>query len=237
MSATSSTGTSVTGTGTGGQRARRPRADLRRLERVAAAALMPIGPAAVAALRYLYVDPATRHVDPAAQQAVLWLGVVGLFTLLPGAYAALKLLKRSAPRLAAWSGAFLIPGYLAMPALLAVDAFVAVAPGVRLDAATEDRILDALMALPHLSVLVLVFVVGHVVGTVLLGVAMIAGRAAPLVVGVLMTVSQPLHLTAVIIGNPTLDLTAWGLTALGMGILALGVLRTPNEEWDLPPRL
>jgi len=107
---------------------------------------------------------------------------------------------------------------------------------VRLDAAAEDRILDALMALPHLSVLVLVFVVGHVVGTVLLGVTMIAGRAAPLVIGVLMTVSQPLHLTAVIIGNPTLDLTAWGLTALGMGILALGVLRTPDEEWDLPPR-
>lgn len=234
MSATSST--SSTGTGTAGERARRPRADLRHLERMAAAVLMPIGPAAVAALRFLYVDPATGHVDPRAQQAVLWLGVVGLFTLLPGAYAALKLLKRSAPRLAAWSGAFLIPGYLAMPALLAVDAFAAVAPGVRLDAATEDRILDALMALPHLSVLVLVFVVGHVVGTLLLGVAMIAGRAAPLVVGVLMTVSQPLHLTAVIIGNPTLDLLAWGLTAVGMGFLAIRVLRTPDDQWDLPPR-
>jgi hypothetical protein len=89
------------------------------------------------------------------------------------------------------------------------------------------------MALP--LVLVLVFVVGHIVGTVLLGVTMIVGRAAPLVISVLMAVSQPLHLTAVMIGNPTLDLIAWGLTALAMGFLARRVLRTPNDLWDLPP--
>jgi hypothetical protein len=138
--------------------------------------------------------------------------------------------------MAAWAGAFLIPGYLAMPALVAIDAYAAVAPELGLGADTDQRVLDALMGLPALSVLVLVFVVGHIVGTVLLGIAMMVGRAAPLAIGILMTVSQPLHLTAVIVGNPTLDLLAWGLTALGMAFLAHRVLRTPDDEWDLPPR-
>ena len=231
----STTGTPDTAAATAAARRRRPAADLRHLERVAAAVLMPIGPAAVAVLRYPYVDPATGSLDPDAAQVVLWLGVVGLFTLLPGAFAALKLLKRTTPRLAAWTAVFLVPGYLAMPAPLAADAFAAVAPDLGLDASTNQRVLDALMGLPTLSVLVLVFVVGHVVGTVLLGVAMIVGRAAPLVVGILTTLSQPLHFMAVMIGNPPLDLAAWGLTALGMGFLAFRVLRTPDGEWDLPP--
>lgn len=215
--------------------ARRPRSDLRRPERVTAALLMPAGPAAIALVRFYYVDPSTGPTDPGTGPIMFWVGMVGLFTLLPGAYAALKLLRRTTPRLAAWTGAFLIPGYLAMPALIAVDAFALVAPGLGLEPAVESGILTALMELPQLLVLVLVFVVGHVVGTVLLGVTMMVGRAAPLVIGILMTVSQPLHLAAVIIGNPTLDLFAWGLTAVGMGFLAHRVLRTPDDAWDLPP--
>ena len=215
--------------------ARRPPADLRRLERVAAAVLMPVGPAAIAGVRYLYTDPSAGPVDPTTQPIMLWFGVIGLLTLLPGAYAALKLLRRTTPRLTAWTGVFLVPGYLAMPALLATDAFAAVAPRLGLDPPVESGILAALDELAQLTVLALVFVVGHIVGTVLLGVTMIVGRAAPLVVGVLMTVSQPLHLTAVIIGSPTLDLIAWGLTAVGMGFLAHRVLRTPDDAWDLPP--
>ena len=213
----------------------RPRADLRRTERITAAVLMPIGPAAIALVRYFYVDPGSGPTDPGIGSAMFWVGMVGLLTLLPGAYAALKLLRRTTPRLAAWTAAFLIPGCLAMPALVAVDAFSLVAPGLGLDPAVESRILTALTELPQLMVLVLVFVVGHIVGTVLLGVTMIVGRAAPTAIGILMTVSQPLHLTAGIVGSPTLDLVAWGLTALGMGFLAHRVLRTPNDAWDLPP--
>lgn len=215
--------------------ARRPLADLRRTERITAALLMPIGPAAIALVRYYYVDPGSGPTDPGIGSVMFWVGIVGLFTLLPGAYAALKLLRRTNPRLSAWTAAFLIPGYLAMPALVAVDAFALVAPGLGLDPVVESGIVTALTELPQLLVLVLVFVVGHIVGTVLLGVTMIVGRAAPLVIGILMAVSQPLHLTAGIVGSPALDLVAWGLTAVGMGFLAHRVLRTPDDAWDLPP--
>ena len=47
--------------------------------------------------------------------------------------------------------------------------------------------------------------------------------------------SQPLHLTAVIIGSPPLDLFAWSLTAIGMAFLGLRVIRTSDDAWDVAP--
>jgi hypothetical protein len=50
-----------------------------------------------------------------------------------------------------------------------------------------------------------------------------------------MAVSQFVHLAAVIGGWPVVDLLAWTTTAVGMAFLARVVLRTPDDEWDLPP--
>ena len=55
----------------------------------------------------------------------------------------------------------------------------------------------------------LVFVVGHIVGTVLLGVASLRGRLMPAAVAVALIISQPLHLVSVITAQPVLDLVAW----------------------------
>ena len=55
----------------------------------------------------------------------------------------------------------------------------------------------------------LVFVVGYIVGTVLLGVASLRGRLMPAAVAVALIISQPLHLVSVITAQPVLDLVAW----------------------------
>jgi hypothetical protein len=39
----------------------------------------------------------------------------------------------------------------------------------------------------------------------------------------------------VILQNRYLDTAARGLTALGLAACAAVVLRTPDDEWDLPP--
>lgn len=215
-----------------------PSADLRRLDRVVAAVLMPVGPAAVAWLRFVIPgEPVAASVAaaPDAQRLVLGLGVVAVFTLLPGAYSALHLLRRRAPRLTAWTSALLVPGYIGMTGLFAADAFAMVGFDLGLDPAEIDRVAAALMELPTTGILLAVFVVGHIGGTVLLGIAALAARALPLAVGGLLTVSQPLHLVAVMTDLRGLDLVAWGLTAVGMAFLSLRVLRTPDDEWDLPP--
>lgn len=217
----------------------RPRADLRRLDRTIAAILMPIGPAAVAVLRFVIPgEPVAASVaaHPDAQRLVLGLGLIAVFSLIPGAYSALHLLRRSAPRLTAWTAALLIPGYLGMTGLFATDAFAMASYDVGLDAVDIDRVAAAIMALPTAMVLLGVFVVGHISGTVLLGTAALVSRAIPRIVAVLLILSQPLHLVAVITETRWLDLIAWGLTAVGMAFLAWRVLHTSDEEWDLPPR-
>ena len=71
----------------------------------------------------------------------------------------------------------------------------------------------------------LIFVIGHIVGTTLLGVAALKGKLVPTVVAIALLVSQPLHLVSVIVGLPVLDLFAWGMTALGMAFLAARLVR------------
>jgi hypothetical protein len=213
--------------------AARQSADVRRLDRRVAAVLMPIGPAAVAVLRF--VLPADPAAHPGAQRLVVWLGLVAVLTLLPGALAAIRLLRRYTPLLATWIAALLVPGYLGMTALIAADAVTLGAIDLGLPAGQVTELSDATFAVPTMTILVLLFVVGHIAGTLLLGIAAFRARLMPRPVAVAMAVSQFVHLAAVIGGWPVVDLLAWTTTAVGMAFLARVVLRTPDDEWDLPP--
>jgi len=194
--------------------------------RLLTAVLMPIGPAAVAVIRLIYPsDAATAIAHPATMEAVLWLGFVATFTLIPGAYAALGLLRRPTPRLYLWTGAFLLPGYLAMMTLGFFDTLWAAAPAAGLTPAQVEALGVAAEGVGPGMITLLVFVVGHIVGTVLLGVASLRGRLMPAAVAVALIISQPLHLVSVITAQPVLDLVAWGLTAVGMAFLAVRHVR------------
>ena len=190
------------------------------------ATLMPIGPAAVAVIRLLYPpNAATALGVPQTMETVLWLGFVATFTLIPGAYAALSLLRRPTPRLWIWTGAFLLPGYLAMMTLGFFDTLWAAAPAAGLSVEQVENLGRAAEGVGPGMITLLIFVIGHVVGTTLLGVAALRGRLMPAMAAIAMIISQPLHLVAVITGLPLLDLLAWGLTAAGMGFLAIRFLR------------
>jgi hypothetical protein len=68
-------------------------------------------------------------------------------------------------------------------------------------------------------------VVGHVLGTVLFGVAFLRSRRIPVPVSWLLIVSQPLHfVTTVFLGLAWVDLVAWTLTAIAMAAVALALL-------------
>jgi hypothetical protein len=89
-------------------------------------------------------------------------------------------------------------------------------------------LLDDLMRFssPHAATAVGIFVIGHILGTVLLGLALVRSRAVPVVVGALLVVSQPLHLVAyVIVQSWALDAAAYGLTALGLGAAGIAYYR------------
>lgn len=194
------------------------------------AILMPLGPACVAVIRLIYPpDAATALANSETMETILWLGFVATFTLIPGAYAALGLLRQPTPRLYLWTGAFLLPGYLAMVTLGFFDTLWAAAPAAGLTPAQVEALGAATETVGPGMITLLIFVIGHITGTTLLGVATLRGRLVPVVVAIALIGSQPLHLASVIAGLPVLDLFAWGMTALGMAFLAARLVRQPDS--------
>ena len=221
----------------------KPPRDLRRITRWLLAVLLPVGPAAVGLQRYVLPYRTTDGpqavvakvaADPQAQSLLLWLALLGLFTLVPGVLAVARLTRRRAPRTTLAAVLLLVPAYLSMGPLVGSDILLWVGVHSGVDQSTLVR----LYSTDHPTTMVAagVFVLGHVVGTVLLGVAMWRSSAVPRWAAVLTMVAQPLHFTAaVLLSSPTLDLAAWGLNVLGFAAAGLAILRLPDDDWDVSP--
>ncbi len=204
--------------------------------RRAALLLLPVGPLCVGLLRFLLpyytadgslatVQAVDAH--PARQSAVLWLGLIAIVTLVPGVIAVATALPPS--RLKVWAVGLSVPGYLCLGVLLAEDYLLAAGADAHTDPHQLAAQLDAIH--PSFDVGTGIFVVGHVIGTVLLGVALLRSGRIPAWAAWTITVSQPLHfVAAVIVGSPTLDLIAWSMTAVGMGVVARVLITEPSHD-------
>lgn len=200
------------------------------------ALLMPVGPACVALLRYLLpyftssdaeAAVAAATAAPGRQSAVVWLGYLAMLTLVPGVLAAAQVTRDARPRLTTAAVCLLVPAYLSMGTLTSVDALLWAGPEAGIDPATSATLYDTLHPTAFISMAV--FVLGHVLGTVLLGIALLRSGRVPPAAAWALTVSQPLHfVAAVVVGSPELDLLAWSLTAVGMGYAARALLRLPR---------
>jgi hypothetical protein len=218
--------------------------DTRTFRRITAAILLPLGPLSVAILRgvlpYFSAGDNKETITQTAahlgrQDAVLWLSVVALVALIPSAMSAGRLAQRRAPILSLLGVGLLVPAFAALFFFAGDPTIRALADGT-VDADTATKLLDALNSLAPVNVAGLIFVAGHILGMILLGAALWRAHAVPVWAAIAIIVSQPLHLVfAVFVGNQPLDACAWGLTALGFGVAALRVLRTPNDAWDLAP--
>lgn len=197
------------------------------------ALLLPIGPAAVAVLRYLLPYDTTDGTAtmlaevvaaPGTQSAVLWLGFVATLTLVPAAYWVAALTRQRAPRLTTAALLLLVPGYLALPWLLSLDVIAWSAAVADVSAPAATALAES--AHPTLETGAAIFVAGHLAGTVLLGLALWASRAIPRWAATLVIASQPLHfVAAVVLSSHTLDLAAWGMQAIGFAAAAVTIAR------------
>jgi hypothetical protein len=223
----------------------RPRAtsrDARTASRWLAAIVLPIGPAAVALLRYWLpydtVDDSSTIVskvmaDLGAASLVLWLGFIAILTLVPAAFAVGRLTRRRAPWLTAISLFLLVPGYLSLGWLEGGDQSLWAGPESGLDAGAVTRLYDTMH--PTSDLAGVFFVVGHVLGTILLGVALWRTRVIAKWAALAVIVSQPIHfVAAVIVPNHTVDLIGWGLQAVGFAAVGWAILHLRDDEWDLP---
>ena len=199
----------------------------------AIAALLPLGPAAIAVLRlvlpyYTANDTAATlaavQAQPDRQSAVIWLAYLGTLALVPGLFAAARVCSDAAPRMTTWALALSVPGYLSLGTFAGYDQLLwSVAQA---DLPTRDAMAVLHSAHPAVDVSLGVFILGHVIGTVLLGLAMVRSGRVPAWAGWAIAVSQPLHFVAtVILGSPEVDFIAWGLTAVGMAMVARALIQ------------
>lgn len=188
--------------------------------------LLPVGPLSVGILRFLLpyynasdnlatAEAVIAH--PNRESAVLWLGLLALLTLIPGLVTVAGALPAS--RLKTWAMALCLPGYLCLGALLAEDHLLFSGAAADTDPQQVAALLSAMH--PSINVATGIFVVGHVIGTVLLGLTVLRSGLVQPWIAWLITVSQPLHfVAAVLAGSPALDLTAWTMTGVGLAFVA-----------------
>jgi hypothetical protein len=219
------------------------RGDVRRASRLLAALVLPLGPLAVAILRfelpYFSAQTPTEVAaavldDEGGQSLVLWLGLIATFTLLPGVLAVGRLARRGAPKLTAAAMLLVVPGYLALTYMIGTDLVLWTGARAGLDAPTLAELAGTVH--PASNVAVAVFVLGHVIGTVLLGLALLRSRTVPAWAAIVTAAAQPAHFVAfVILGSPTLDAAAWTANAVAFAMVGMAIVRTPDDAWDLPP--
>lgn len=95
---------------------------------------------------------------------------------------------------------------------------------------------DYFMANPAIRTMVFILVVGHLAGTALLGIALWRVLVVRLWAAAAIVAGDFGHLVAHAIGSRGLDVAAFCLLAAGCVPAARAILRTPDNEWDLPPR-
>jgi hypothetical protein len=210
-----------------------------------AAAAVPIA-VYVAVFRYFIPyqdDDSPRQVfdtlvaSPTYQSLGIWFGAIVVLTGFAGVLAVAWHTRRRTPVLTTIAMTLAVPGFLALTAggpygdVLAHA--VATVPGLDREAAFQ--IGYGMESAPQSNVLITIFVLGHLIGTTLLGIALWRARVAPTWLAVGLTVSQPIHLASVMTGVRPIDLVGWGLTGVGFCWAAWRLVRMRNEEFDLPP--
>jgi hypothetical protein len=81
------------------------------------------------------------------------------------------------------------------------------------------------------------FILGHLVGTLLLGIGLLVSRRTPIWAGVAVIVGDVLHPFAfLVLRSHALDALAYLIMGAGLAMAARAVLATSNDEWDVAPR-
>ena len=211
------------------------------------AVLLPLGPLAVAvsfALRPfgLSDEPAVIVAKILASpwtDLLLWLGFLAPGLLLLAAVVAGHLARRRAPVLATVATSINALAFGLMAGAVASSDLVTVAGGrAGIDPATIVAITGAIENAPQTAIALGIWVPGHILGMVLLAVALRRARVLPIWAAVVLGISQPIHFLAfVVLQNQYVDAVAgWGLTAVGFAAVAVALLRTRDDDWDLTRR-
>jgi hypothetical protein len=163
------------------------------------------------------------------------LGFISLACVIPAFLAAARLSRRRRPVLTTVALAVNLVGFIGAFSLFAIDNLYLI--GASLPAQQRDVgaiVIDQMWSsgIPGFSTNL--FVLGHFLGTILLGLAL--RGSIPTIGWVAMLLTTPVHFLAfAFLQMPALDMAAWLLMTLAFVYCAVKIIRTSNDEWDLPP--
>ncbi|MCI1749169.1 MAG: hypothetical protein LKI24_14515 [Acidipropionibacterium sp.] len=163
---------------------------------------------------------------PVALNIATMCALVGSLLAIPGLLAGMKLLRGSI--LALVAVVLMIAGYVSYFGVNFTNwdtlALAQTAP-------ERADVLDASMAQGTPMVFFLLFVAGNLLGTLLLGIALIGSRRVPWVAGALVIGWPVGHVTNLLVGSEWFAVAGGALEVAGLVMVASAVLRTPASDW------
>ncbi|MEU8261599.1 hypothetical protein AB0C02_13395 [Micromonospora sp. NPDC048999] len=159
--------------------------------------------------------------------------LLALICLVPAMIYAARLARRGAPKLAFIGGGLSALAWLC--GLMSIGSLqLALYEGSKLpDQAGAAALVDAITGDPVYNALLSSFVLAHIVGMIILGVALWRSGSVAWWVGALYILYVVLHTVGHAVG-PVVDMAAGVVLGLGLLAVAFQIARTPNELWDLP---
>lgn len=208
-----------------------------------AAAVIPFVPATFVGIGRLFAtdDSGTRAAldliatNPDRQFIFVLLGYLGLVTVVPAFLAAARMSRRRGPVLTTVALAVNLVAYLGSFAMPAIDNLYLIS--AQLPAGQRDVgaiIIDTMWSTGLAGVSAGLFVLGHLIGAILMAFAL--RGSIPAVGWIAMLLTPFAHVLAfVVLQVPVLDMFAWLLMTVAFAFCAVRIIKTPNDEWDLPP--
>ena len=216
--------------------------DVRRFQRYAAAVIMLVPATSVAVGRLFQTDDSNTRAaldliaaNPDRQFYFAVFGYIGLLTVVPAFLAAARLSRRRRPVLTTVALAVNLTAYLGSFAMGAIDNLYLL--GGLLPADQRDVaaiIIDQMWSTGVAGFSTSLFVLGHIIGAILMGLAL--RGSIPTLGWLAMLLTTPAHVVAfVVLQMPVVDMAAWLLMTISFAYCAAVIIKTPDDEWDLPP--
>lgn len=202
-----------------------------RLLLAASAVLGPLMLAVTIGVLPYGTDDSTKEIvaaiaeDKGLIQLSLWAWVLGLLLLVPGTLAVGLLAMTRSPKLGLWGMAVFGTGLLAIATTASLDQ---VALGGLEKGVSQEALVGVTDGTYELAVNIvpsLYFVAAHVIGAILLGVALLRGRIVPAWAAWVLILSMPLNVVGFVTGVAVLTVGSFVMLAVGFGAAGLVVAR------------
>ena len=150
----------------------------------------------------------------------------GAILFVPASLTLMRVLGSSSPELALVGGSLSAVGWIAVSSLLMTDVLAVEIAGQNPNP-ESGRLFEAVLGSPLVIALNVVASL-HLVGGLLLGLALMRSRLVPRWLAIGATLASPVHLAANLAGLLWLDSITWVVVAAAYGLVAAGLLRQPS---------